>query len=93
MNMMKFNPRMTVRNVAGEYIVMRLGLSETDLTTVMALNETSMSIYNHFGTNPFTTDDVVAFLCEEYDVDQATAGNDVTKWAADMRKMDLIVDA
>lgn len=91
--MMKFNPRITVRNVADEHIVMRMGPTEADLTTVMALNETSMLIYNHFGTNPFTADDVVALLCEEFDVDQATACNDVASWVGDMRKEGLIVDA
>ena len=58
--MMKFNPRMKVRQVAGENIVMRMGLGEADMTTVMALNDSSMLIYNHFGQRPFTTDEVVA---------------------------------
>ena len=93
MNMMKFNPGITIRQVADENIVMRMGGAAADLTTVMALNETSMLIYNHFKGKTFTADEVVALLCDEFEVDEATARNDVAAWERDMRKEGLIIDA
>lgn len=91
--MMKFNPKMRVRQVAGENIVMRMGLGETDMTTVMALNESTMMLYERLRDRSFTTDDAVALLCEEYDIDAETARHDVEEWMADMRRYDLIIDA
>lgn len=91
--MMKFNPKMRVRQVSGENIVMRMGLGETDMTTVMALNESTMMLYERLRDRSFTLDDVVALLCEEYDVDPETARRDAEQWAADMRRYELILDA
>lgn len=93
MNMMRFNPKMKVRRVSGEDIVMRTGGGETDLTTVIGLNESTMLLYRHFGDRPFSTDDAVRALTEQYEIDEATARRDVEQWAQEMRQQGLLLDA
>lgn len=90
--MMKLNPKMKVREVAGEHIAMRVGGDGTDLTTVIALNESSMLLYNHLKERPFTADDAVAVLLDNYDVDEATARHDVEEWVQAMRRNMMLAD-
>ncbi len=91
--MMKFNPLMKVREVAGEHIVMRVGVGGADMTTVIALNESALLIYNKLQGREFGIDDAVAVLREEYDIDEPTARRDVENLVQEMRQNQLIVDA
>ena len=91
--MMRFNPKMKVREVAGEHIVMRTGGSTADLTTVIAFNESSMLLYERLKDRPFTEEDAVALLREEYEVDEATARQDVDKLVQQLRQHEMLLDA
>lgn len=84
---------MKVRDVAGEHIVMRMGAAAGDMTTVMALNETSMLIYNSLKERPFDLDDVVALLTDTFEVEADQARTDAAEWEQKMREYSLIVDA
>ncbi len=91
--MMKFNPIMKVRHVAGEDIVMRVGVGGTDMTTVIALNESALLIYNKLQGREFGIDDAVTVLREEYDIDEPTARRDVENLVQEMRQNEMIIDA
>ena len=82
--MMKLNPNMKVRDVAGEHIVMRVGVDGTDMTTVIALNESSLLLYERLRGREFEMEDAVSVLTGEYEVDEATARKDAEDWIADM---------
>ena len=90
--MMKFNPLMKVRDVAGEHIVMRVGVDGTDMTTVIALNESSLLLYERLRGREFEMEDAVSVLTGEYDVDEATARLDVENWTQEMRRNGLLAD-
>ena len=90
---MKFNPIMKVRHVAGEDIAMRVGVGGTDMTTVIALNESALLIYNKLQGREFGIDDAVAVLREEYDIDEPTARRDVENLVQEMRQNEMIIDA
>lgn len=90
--MMKLNPKMKVREVAGEHIVMRVGTDGTDMTTVIALNESSLLLYNRLRDCAFSIDDAVKVLTDEYEIDEATARRDVENWAQEMRRNGLLAD-
>lgn len=91
--MMKIIPNLNIRNVAGEHIVMRIGADGTDMTTVIALNESSLLLCERLRGRAFGIDDAVNVLLEEYDVDEATARHDVENWVHEMRRNALLSDA
>ena len=66
--MMKLNPKMKIRDVAGEHIVMRVGANGTDMTTVIALNESSLLLCNKLMGRAFGVDDAVQVLTDEYEL-------------------------
>lgn len=88
---MKINEKMKIRNVAGENIVIMPSDDAADMTKVVALNESSLLLYNQLKGREFSLDDAVQLLLDNYDVDEATARKDAEAWLADMRKHRLIV--
>lgn len=88
---MRINGKMKIRNVAGENIVIMPSDDAADMTKVVALNESSLLLYNQLKGREFAIDDAVQLLLDNYDVDEATARKDAEAWLADMRKHRLIV--
>ena len=88
---MRINEKMKIRNVAGENIVIMPSDDAADMTKVVALNESSLLMYNQLKGREFAFDDAVQLLLDNYDVDEATARKDAEAWLADMRKHRLIV--
>ena len=88
---MRINEKMKVRNVAGENIVIMPSDDAADMTKVVALNESSLLMYNQLKGREFSLDDAVQLLLDNYDVDEATARKDAEAWLVDMRKHRLIV--
>ena len=88
---MRINEKMKIRNVAGENMVIMPSDDAADMTKVVALNESSLLLYNQLKGREFSLDDAVQLLLDNYDVDEATARKDAEAWLADMRKHRLIV--
>lgn len=88
---MKINERMKIRQVVGENVVIMPGVESTDMTRVVALNESAMLLYNALAGREFEVADVVRMLVDEYEVDVDAARKDAEAWVADMKKNHLIV--
>ena len=70
---MRIKEEYKVREMAGEHIVVMQGRYGVDMTKVIALNETSLWLWNRLQGREFGTDDVRDLLLGEYDVDAETA--------------------
>lgn len=88
---MKLNEKMKVRQVAGENVVIMPGAQGTDMTRVVALNESAMVLYNSFMEREFDVEDVVRVLTDEYEITDDEARRDAEAWVAEMKKNNLIV--
>lgn len=88
---MRINERMKVRTVAGENIVIMQGDGGADMTKVVALNESSMLLYEKLSGRDFEMADIVQLLTDTYEVDPATARSDAEVWVEQMRRNSLIV--
>lgn len=81
-----------IRNIAGENIILLQGKAGEEMSKVVALNETSLFLWNHLCGKSFSIDDVVSLLTENYEIDAATASNDAKKWVEKLKECNLIVD-
>ena len=88
---MRINEKLKVRTVAGENIVIMQDATGSDLTRVVALNESALFLYNQLLSKQFEVDDIVRLLTEEYEVNEADARKDAEAWVADMKKNNLVV--
>lgn len=87
---MRILPRYKVRDVAGEDIVMVQGRNPGDMTTVIALNETSLYLWNNLYGKEFEQGDITRLLTERYDVDEVTAMKDSSEWIATLQEHNIL---
>lgn len=87
---MRINDKMKLRNVAGENIILMQNADGTDMTRVVALNESALLLYNRLMDREFELDDVVHALVDEYEVSEDDARKDAEAWVAEMRKNALV---
>lgn len=88
---MKILPKYKVRRVSNENVVLVQGRNAGDMTTVIALNETSLYLWNELYGKDFELQDVVRLLMERYDVEEATATKDAEIWLATLREKSVLV--
>ena len=87
---MRILPKYKVRNVANENVVLVQGRNPGDMTSVIALNETSLYLWNELYGKDFEFQDVVSLLTGRYDVDEATATKDAESWVATLREKSVL---
>ncbi len=88
---MKILPKYKVRRVANENVVLVQGRNAGDMTTVIALNETSLYLWNELYGKDFELQDVVRLLMGRYDVEEATATKDAESWLTTLREKSVLV--
>lgn len=88
---MKILPKYKVRQVANENIVMVQGSNPGDMTTVIALNDTSLYLWNELRGHYFEVDDIVRLLTDHYEVEDSQARTDAENWVSTLREHSIIV--
>jgi hypothetical protein len=88
---MKINPNIKIRDMVGEHIVVMPGAVQTDMTRVIALNDSALLIFNALQGRDFELEDAVRVLTDEYEVSPDVARRDAETVLADMRKNNLLV--
>lgn len=74
---MKAKPGFNLRMVCGENIIVAEGEENIDFSNIISMNESSAYLWKNIQGKEFTHDDLVKLLTAEYEVDEATALNDV----------------
>ena len=87
---MKIDARYKVREMAGEHVVIVQGRYGADMTRVIALNDTSLYLWNALEGRDFDTADAARLLTERYEVDRATALRDAGAWVGKLRECNLL---
>ena len=88
---MRINPNIKIRDMVSEHIVVMPGAVQTDMTRVIALNDSALLLYNALSGRDFELEDAVCVLTDEYDVTPDVARRDAEALLADMRKNNLLV--
>lgn len=87
---MKLNENLTLREVAGEYILVNPFNQSMDTAQVLTLNETAAWLWQQATGKEFDEDYLVNLLCEEYDVDRETAAADVHEMCMQWQRNGLL---
>lgn len=84
---MKINPKLKVRSVAGESVVLLQLNGTADMTKVLALNSTSRLLWDELAGKDFTQQDVVDILTSNFEVDTELATKDAEAWIAQLTEL------
>lgn len=84
---MKVKNGFNLREVCGENIIVAEGDENIDFSNIISMNESSAYLWQEVQKlNNFTIDTLTQLLCEQYEIEEATAKKDVTtlatQWAA-----------
>ena len=77
---MKFKEGYKVREIAGENVIIKQGRFGADMTRVIALNATSLLLWQELQGRDFEVEDVAKVLTDNYEVEAATATADAAAW-------------
>lgn len=88
---MRLKTDFTLREIAGDYIVIPTGENYLDFGAVISLNETGAFLWNQL-KEAKTTDELATSLVAEYSIDNATASADVNDFVALLNEHGLICD-
>ena len=86
---MTIKKQLVKRNIAGDVILVPVGDSSLTLKGLTTLNETAEFIWDRLA-DAADTAELAAAMCEEYDIDAATAKNDVDEILAQFRELEII---
>ena len=84
---MKVKNGFNLREVCGENIIVAEGDENIDFSNIISMNASSAYLWQEVQKlDNFTIDTLTQLLCEQYEIDEATAKKDVTtlatQWAA-----------
>ena len=81
---MKIKENYKVRKVAGENLIIRQGVSHSDMTKIISLNSTALFLWEQLDGKEFTIDEASALLVEKFGIDKGQARADVKNWTNQM---------
>ena len=73
---MKIKKGFVLKDICGESIIVAEGKENIDFTKIISMNESSTFLWESVKDKEFDAETLKHLLCEEYDVDDATAEND-----------------
>ena len=65
-----------LRDICGENIIVAEGKENIDFTKIISMNESAALLWEGVKNKEFDAETLKELLCEEYDIDNATAEND-----------------
>ena len=86
---MKLKQNFVLREVAGEYIVIPVTGMDDKFKGIMTLNETGAFIWRGIEAGKEKTE-IVADLCEEYEVSEEKATQNVEDFCAQLEKLEIL---
>lgn len=87
---MKIDSKYKVRELAGEHVIVMQGAYGADMTRIVALNDSSLYLWEALRGSEFTVDDVVRLLLERYEVDETTARRDAEAWTLRLKECGIL---
>lgn len=88
---MKQKEGFVLRTVCGEKVIVGEGLGAIDFGKLVSLNATAAWIWEQAGEQgDFTVDSLTEALCDNYDVDAATANADVEKLLQQWKELGIV---
>lgn len=87
---MKIKDELSIRNVAGERVMIVPGHSRKENTKAFIFNATSETLWNEFLSRTFSQEDVSRFLIRHYHLDSETAEDYASKWINSLNECEAV---
>ena len=89
---MKLYSHLRVYEVGDQYLLLNTGGRTVDMTSAFGINESAAWMLRQMEGKEFEEDDLIEWLCGEYEVDTDTAREDVEAMLKVLREHSLLID-
>jgi len=86
---MKIEKEFILREIAGDYILVPVGKAASEFNGMININETGAFLFQQLQED-VSVEQLVEVLCQEYEVDQKQALEDVESFIAHLKKYHII---
>ncbi len=81
-----------LRKVGKQHMIVEASEENVNMSNVYSLNTTAARLWELIAENPATTaEQLVDYLCDNYEIDKATATGDVERLLAEWKSYGLII--
>ena len=87
---MQLKSGFVLREVCGQKVIVAEGLGAVDFGKLLSLNDTAAFLWQKAQEGDFTVESLAEALCQQFDIDQATAITDVTEITDKWQQLGLI---
>ncbi|MCD7807966.1 MAG: PqqD family protein [Erysipelotrichaceae bacterium] len=88
---MKINDNFILRDIAGDHILVPVGETALKLSGMIAINDVGCLIYNELKNNK-TVDEIIISVCNEYDIDEQTAKQDIEEFITVLKDNEILIE-
>lgn len=88
---MRQKPNLTLRRIGANYMIVDLSSESVNMANVFNLNESAAAIWQAFEGKEFTEEDVVDYLCREYEVEAEQAAADTKLLLESWQECGLVI--
>ncbi len=89
---MQIKQGIVLNEVCGEHFLVPMGEENIDFSKLIALNESSLLLWKRMEQGPFETDDLLKTILDEYEIDEATARQDIEAFLNELRAENIIIE-
>ena len=87
---MKINPLFVLREIAEEYVVVPIGEEAEKVKGLLSLNAVGAFLWKKLETEQ-TEEDLVKALTDSFDVEESTAGQDLSRFVAELERIGCLL--
>ncbi|MBO5902595.1 MAG: PqqD family protein [Tidjanibacter sp.] len=87
---MRIKSEYKIRKIAGENVIVAVGATNVNTTSIISFNATSVELWNALSERDFTVADVVAIIKNDYGQSEEIATRDAAAWIEKLREAKLI---
>ncbi|MBO7141562.1 MAG: PqqD family protein [Bacteroidales bacterium] len=87
---MQLKPGFILREVCGQKVIVAEGLGAVDFGKLLSLNDTAAFLWQKAQEGDFTAEGLAEAMCQQFDIDQATAFADVKEIIDKWQQLGLI---
>lgn len=88
---MRISENYILREIMGEYIVVPTGEEAMKFQGLVTLNETGAFLWKELQKSDLTKEELRDRLCEEYEVDEEMADQDLDEFLEHIRKYEVVL--
>ncbi|MCM1312347.1 MAG: PqqD family protein [Bacteroides sp.] len=88
---MKLNPNHKLRQIGNRFVIVDACTGHANMTNVFYMNHTAAMLWRKAENTEFTPEQLVEWLCEDYEVDAGRAKADVTCLLDSWRQFGLML--